>query len=369
MRVALVHDYLNQLGGEERVLRVLADMFPRAPIYCAVYDNERTAGIFEDRDIVTSWMQNLPFSSSHHRLLSGLMPFTVESLDLRDFDLVISSTASFVKGILLKPGASHVCYLNTPTRFLWDDSVSYLKRSFVPSGFQSLASFALSLTRGWDYQASKRPDYLIANSEFVSRRIQKYYKRKAQVIYPPVEIGKFSINTTSRIEDDYYLMVGRLIDYKRFDLGIGACNKLGKKLKIAGLGPEYLNLKSISGSNVEFLGYVSELELRNLYAGAKALIWPQEEDFGIVQVEALASGCPVIALSAGGALEVVREGMNGVFFDSQDLGSVVEAINRFELSRFDSVAITKSAQKFDKRYFIEGFSKYINELKVHNLLS
>lgn len=359
MKVAIVHDYLNQLGGEERVLMALSDIFPEAPIFCAVYSEKMTAGAFSGHKIIPSWLQKLPFSRLYHRPFSFLMPYVVETMDLRGFDLVISLTASFSKGLIIKPETLHICYLNTPTRFLWDDSITYLKRSFVPRSMHSLASTALSMLRVWDQQAIVRPDHILANSKFVQNRIVKYYKRDSTLLYPPVNISSFY---SSSERDEYYLMVGRLIDYKRFDLGMQACKRLGRKLKIIGTGPELKKLKSISDVSVEFLGYVDEVRLRDYYSKARALIWPQEEDFGIVQVEALASGCPVIALKAGGALEVIEEYKNGVFFDEQTVQSLADKIIEFEKIKFNSSDIVETAQKFDIKNFKRNFNNILNKV-------
>lgn len=361
MRIALVHDYLNQFGGEERVLKILSDIFPEAPIYTLIYDKEKTRFQFEDKKIISSALQNVPYAKSNHKIFSVIAPILMENFDFSNFDLVISLTASFAKGIILKPRTQHLCYLNTPTRFFWDDSLNYLHRSFIPRFLQPLSSMFMTGLRIWDRQVAQRPDYMIANSNFVSKRIQKYYRRDAEVVHPPIDMKTFY---SSDKRDDYYLMVGRLIDYKRFDLGIEVCKKNKRQLKIVGVGPEYSKLKKLAENydNIEFTGYLDENALSDMYSNARALIWPQEEDFGLVQVEAIASGCPVIAYRAGGALEVVQEGINGIFFESQDIRTLSEALREFENTDFERRKIIESVRSFDIDVFERKFRSILNEV-------
>jgi len=298
MRVALVHDYLNQYGGAERVLEALCEMFPDAPIYTLVYDAKLTGFAFEGRRIKTSFLQKVPFVASRHRYFPILMPYAIEQLDLSEYDLVISDSGSYAKGVITKPDTLHVSYCHTPHRYVWDNSHKLIDEFGYPKFIKTFGPVFTTYVRLWDEQAAERVDAFIANSRFVAARIKKYYRKDASVIYPPVNCSKFFISDVG----DYFLMVGRLVPYKKFFLAINAFNKLGLKLKIIGNGPERRNLEKISGPNIEFMGLVSEQYLPEYYAKAKALIFPQEEDFGVVAVEAMASGRPVIAYRAGGAV-------------------------------------------------------------------
>lgn len=359
MRVALVHDYLNQYGGAERVLEAFCEMFPAAPIYTLVYNAKLTGFAFEGRNIKTSFLQNIPFSASRHRYFPILMPYAIEQLDLSDYDLVFSDSGSYAKGVITKPNTLHISYCHTPHRYAWDNSRKLIDEFGYPAFVKILTPLFTTYIRLWDAQAAERPDALIANSEFVRRRIRKYYERDAQVIYPPVNWERFSIGEAQ----DYFLMVGRMVPYKKFMLAVKAFNRLGLKLKIIGDGPERKNLAKEARANIEFMGLVSEPHLARHYAGARALIFPQEEDFGVVAVEAMASGRPVIAYRAGGALEIVKENEDGIFFDEQTEESLIGAVEKFQGMQFDSRLIREHARKFDtgrfKREVVEFISKYV----------
>ena len=363
MRVALIHDHLNQYGGGERVLSVFCEMFPRAHIFTLVYDDYLTGKSFKDRKIHVSFVQKIPLAKNNHRLLPMIMPLAVEQFDLSDFDLVISNSASFAKGVITKPHIPHISYCMTPTRFLWDDSHRYLQefRSAKSSHFSKypnadIVSLAISpflnYLRIWDQQASQRVDQFVAISNFINRRIHKYYKRDSLIIYPPVDTKKFKISQEVK---DYYLMVGRLVPYKRFDLAIKVFNELGWPLKIIGDGPQKKYLQKISKNNIEFLGLISDHKLPHYYCQAKALIFPQEEDFGMVVVESMASGRPVVAFRGGGSLETMREGETGIFFDEQKEESLKKSLENFNPFDFDPEKIKARATLFDKEIFKEKF--------------
>ena len=356
MKVALVHDYLNQYGGAERVLQALSEIFPEAPIYTLIYDKKRTGYVFSNKKIYTSFLQKIPFAKSYHRAFLLLMPLGIEQFDLSSYDLVISDSASYAKGIITLPSTVHICYCHTPIRYAWDDSYRYIKEFGYPSFFKKIIPFFLNYIRIWDVQASKRVDYFIANSKFVKRRIKKYYRRKAEVIYPPVETKKFFISNSNK---DYFLMVGRFLPYKRFDLAISVFNKLKLPLKIVGDGPEKSKLKKLALPNIEFLGLVSDEKLAKLYSNCKALIFPQEEDFGIVALEAMASGRPVIAYKGGGVLETVKEKETGIFFEEQTEESLMEAIRNFKESDFNPELIRNHSLKFDKEIFKQKIKEFI----------
>lgn len=358
MKIALVHDYLTQFGGGERVLKAFCEMFPEAPIWTLIYDEKATGGIFKDRKIHTSFLQKIPGSKKFFRGLIWLMPLAVEQFDFSDFDLVISVSHSFGKGIITKPTTKHICYCLTPTRYLWHDSG-------LP--FKPISRFILTYLRAWDYQAAQRPDYFIASSENVKQRIKKYYNRESEVIYPPVETNNFNYKPAGLILKDYFLMVGRMVPYKRFDVAIEAFAKMPEeKLLIIGDGPEYNKLKTKSlkfkVKNIKFLGRISDSELPKYYANCKALIFPQEEDFGIAPVEAMAAGRPIIAFRAGGALETVIEGETGVFFNEQKPESLLKSIKYFNESKFDSLKIRKYTLKFDNEVFKSKITKLISSL-------
>lgn len=348
MKIAFVHEYLIQFGGAERMLAALSEAFPNAPIYTLMYDERATRGIFKNRQIVTSFLQKFPFAKTQHRLYPLLMPLAVEQFDFSDYDVVLSLSASFAKGVITKPSTRHICYCLTPPRFLWDNSQRFVEDFGFPWIIRRLGLPLISYLRLWDVQAADRPDVFWSISDFVSARIRKYYGRPAQVIYPPVSAGSFRV---SDVPSDYFLMVGRLVSYKKFDLAIEAFNILGLPLKIAGTGPEFGRLRRLAGPNVEFLGAVSEQRLAELYSRCRALVFPQEEDFGIVPLEAMASGRPVIAYRAGGALETVAEGKTGVFFDDQTVESLAVTVRTFRPEAYDPQICRAQAEKFDTAVF------------------
>src|SRR3989344_3087006 len=299
MRVALVHDYLNQYGGGERVLETLMEIFPEAPVYTLLYDRARTGGRFEGRVAGTSFL-DFPLARRHHRVFIPLMPLAARSINLGDkYDLIISDTAGFAKGIRYAPGVKHLSYIHTPLRYAWEQK-EYLT-GVMSHELRVMSKPILNYLKRWDYLAGQRPDTLIANSVFIADKVKKYYGREARVVYPPVDTAVFyrEVPSSKFQVPSYYLAVGRLLHYKRFDLIIGAFAKLGLPLKIVGNGPEFQNLKfkieNLKLANVELIPFVSDEELRKLYNGARALIFPQVEDFGLVAAEAQACGTPVIA--------------------------------------------------------------------------
>jgi len=358
MRVALVHDYLNQYGGAERVLEAFCEIWPEAPIYTLIYSEKRTGRAFEGRRIKTSFLQKVPFAKSHHRPFLMLMPLAIELFDLTKYDVVISDAASFAKGVITRPDTLHICYCHTPTRYIWDDSHKYIREFGYPSFIQKIIPFFLNYLRVWDEQAANRPDKFIVNSQCVADRIKKYYRQEAVVINPPVKSELFYI--APKIED-FFLVVGRLLPYKRTDLVIEACNQLSLPLKIVGSGPELKKLRKIAGPTIDFLGLVADDKLRDLYARCQALIFPQEEDFGIVALEAMAAGRPVVAFRGGGALEIVKEGVSGIFFNEQTTESLIRALKDFNAAAFEPNRIRQEALKFDKEIFKQKIKKFVEE--------
>ncbi len=347
MKVAIVHDYLMQMGGAEKVVETLHSLFPDAPVYTSAFDRAAMPASYRDWDVHTTFLQRLPWKKHSHRAALLFYPAAFESFDLSGFDLVISSSSSFAKGILTGPDTVHVCYTHTPMRFAWTPR-SYMKEERVSMLARTVLAPALHYLRTWDALASMRVDFYVANSRAVAGRIRKFYRREAEVVPPPVETSRFHI--ASEIED-YYLMVTRLAPYKRLELAVEACTKLDRPLKIVGSGRYRQQLEKIAGPKVEFLGRVSDADLPSLLARAKAYIMPGEEDFGIAPVEANASGRPVIAFGAGGALDSQIEGVTGVFFREATTQSLIEAMQKADEIAFDSRVIRAHAEKFDTENF------------------
>ncbi len=380
MKVALVHDYLVEYGGAERVLECFSEIFPDAPIYTLIYDKKLAKRILPGKTIRGSFLQKIPLAKSFHRLFPLLMPTAIEGFDLNYYDLVLSDSASFAKGVITSEKTKHICYCHTPTRYVWDDCHKYVREFSYPFSLRRLVPFGLNYVRIWDRLASLRVDDYIANSRLVAERLKKYYKREAEVINPPVfveelispqEQKKRGIYFENKIRPSqsrgYYLMLGRLMSYKKFDLGIEAFNRLGLPLKIVGGGPELNRLKKIARSNIEFTGPLPprDKKVAEYFAGAKALIFPQEEDFGIVALEAMVSGKPVIAYRAGGALEAVIEDRTGIFFDHQDAESLTAAVEIFEEKSkkgfFDPFDINEFALGFRKENFMRKIIDFLEK--------
>jgi len=355
MKIALVHDWLNNIGGAERVLIELHKIFPDAPIYTLFYNNKFKAEYLPDAEIRPSYLQKFPFINKRYKYAALLMPSAIESFDLSDFDTVISSSVFFSKGLVLRPRTRHICYCYSPTRQLWD------LHQIQNSKFKILNSVAQHLLRIWDRQAADRVDEFVAISEAVRLRILKYYKKDTVVIYPPVpELTEG--NPTRPIEKEYYLIVSRLFPHKNIDIAIEAFNKLGFELVIIGDGPEYKNLKSqiINHQQIMMLGHIDDNSIATYYRHAKAFIMPQEEDFGLTPIEAMQFGVPTIALCKGGALETVREGVTGEFFDDPIPEALADGVRRLnENYRNYHLDVIKS---HTKQFSTEIFVKKIKEL-------
>jgi glycosyltransferase involved in cell wall biosynthesis len=364
MKIALVHDYLVQYGGAERVLECFTELFPYAPIYTLVYDKEAMHDVFKNRNIITSNLQKYRFIRKHHRLFPLPMTWSIEQFDFSKYDIVLSDSSSFAKGIITGPETLHICYMHTPMRYAWDDCQKYTDDFNFPKWIKKFVPFVINYVRIWDKISADRVDRFIANSNFVAERIKKYYRKNSIVIHPPVSVKSFSISSEN---DNYFLMVGRLIAYKRHDIAIEAFNQLGLPLKIIGRGPELERLQKMSKSNIEFLGRVSDSKLPEYYSKCQAFIFPQEEDFGIVAIEAMASGRPVIAYRGGDIPEHLEEGKIGVFFEKQNAEEIIKAMNKFKVIKFNSEYIRSKALKFDREIFKSKIKDYIeNELEMHN---
>ncbi|MDP1620119.1 MAG: glycosyltransferase [Candidatus Moranbacteria bacterium] len=357
MKIALVHDYLVQVGGAEKVLECFTEVFPDAPIHTLVYDKKLMHGFFEGKDIRTSFLQNIPFSRKKHRVFPQFMPMAIEQFDFSGYDVVLSDSSSFAKGIITGPETLHICYIHTPMRFAWDDCQKYTEDFYFPSIIKRFIPLVMNYVRIWDRVSADRPDKIIANSKFIARRIKKYYKRDSIVLNPPIDIARFY---ASENHGDYFLLVGRFMAYKKLDLVVQAFNRTGLQLKIIGRGPEYQKLKEMAKGNIEFLGRVSDEELPGYYARCRAFIFPQEEDFGIVAIEAMASGRPIIAFRGGDIPEHIEEGKTGLFFEEQTAQAIIEAVGKFNDADYDPAYIRGQAEKFDKSLFKARIKEYID---------
>ncbi|TXH08310.1 MAG: glycosyltransferase family 4 protein [Candidatus Moraniibacteriota bacterium] len=366
MKIALVHDYLVQYGGAERVLEAFTEIWPYAPIYTLLHDPEAMHGKFEGKRIYTSFLQRSRFARKHHRLFPPLMPVAIESFDFSKYDVVLSDSSSYAKGIITGPETLHISYVHTPMRYAWDDCQKYTEDFGWPRFIKKLVPFFMNPIRLWDKASADRVDHFIANSEFVRARIAKYYRKESDVIHPPVEVARFRVASASGVKG-YYLMVGRLIAYKRHDIAIEAFNRMKLPLKIIGRGPELERLKKLAGPTIEFLGRVPDEELPKYYAECQAFIFPQEEDFGIVAEEAFASGRPVIAYRGGDIVEHLEEGKMGEFFDEQTADALVHAMERFRGRSYDSALIRSKAERFDKERFKARISDLVEHLVREHL--
>ncbi|MBL7155217.1 MAG: glycosyltransferase [Candidatus Portnoybacteria bacterium] len=358
MKIALVHDYLIRFGGGERVFLNLQKIFPQAEIYTLLYDKEKMEKYFPNTKIHTSFLQNFPLSQRHHRILAPLMPAAVESLDLRDFDLVISSSSAFIKGLVLRPKVIHICYCHNPARFLWDYASEY---NGGPSFLRKILSHYLRL---WDRAAANRVDYFIANSKTTAQRIKKYYHREAKVIYPAIETVPQGLSLPSNRNSDYFLIVSQLTPYKRIDLAIDAFNKLELPLVIIGQGRQRKRLQKMARSNIKFLGWQPDQVVRQYLQNCLAFIFPGEDDFGIAPVEAMSFGKPVLAYRKGGAMETVLEGITGEFFDDPATESLADGIRRLKmnLNNYSPLVIKKRAEKFSSERFEREIKEFVIEV-------
>jgi glycosyltransferase involved in cell wall biosynthesis len=362
MKVALIYDRVNKWGGAERVLLALNEIFPKADLFTAVYSASKAKWAKVFPKVVPSFLQKIPFADSNHEFLGTFTPVAFESFDFGGYGLVISVTSEAAKGIITRPGTIHICYCLTPTRYLWSARKYYFKKPpakfrFIPF-FEYLSRPLVKYLKSWDIIAAQRPDKMIAISTAVRGRIRKYYDRESEIIFPPVDVEKFAAKDNVK-RQKFFLLVSRLIPYKRADLAIKAFNKLGLPLVIVGSGSEEKRLKRIAKSNVEFAGELTDTELADYYRKCTGLIFPQEEDFGIVAVEAQAAGAPVIAYKAGGALDTVKDGKTGVFFNKQTVAELIRAVKKAGKTTFDRSAMIKNAQQFSKEIFKRKFLELI----------
>lgn len=359
MKVAIVYDRANKWGGAERVLLVLKEIFPTAALFTSVYNPHTAQWAQHFTSVNTSFLQHLPLAKTKHELLAPLMPLAFESIDLTEYDLVISVTSEAAKGVICSPRALHICYCLTPTRYLWSHHSTY----FPNPALRLIAKPAIAYLRKWDKNAAHRPDVVVGISKSIQARLLKYYDIHSKVIYPPVSMPRASSRTRVSPKRPYYLLVSRLVPYKNISLAINAFNKLGKRLIIIGTGSQESYLRSIARPNIIFTGMLTDGELNQYYENTTALVFPQEEDFGLVAVEAQLFGKPVVAYSQGGALETVINRITGIYFHKQNTESLTEAIKETERTKFNDKKIKMNAEKFSKQNFIESFKQLINQLQ------
>jgi glycosyltransferase involved in cell wall biosynthesis len=358
MKIAIVHDYFTQLGGAEKVAEELYNMLPNADLFATVALTNRMPDSLRGVPIRTSWMQKLPKMNEYYRLYFPLYPLAVSSLDLSAYDLVISSSSGYVKGVRASSDAIHVCYCHTPMRWVWSFD-SYSARESFGAGVRAVLPTLIRGLRYWDESAARQPDHFVANSKTVAARIQRAYGRSAEVIVPPIDINRFKL---SREQDDYYVVLSRLVSYKRIDLAVSACTQLGRKLVVIGSGTALESLKAKAGPTIQFLGRVPDEEVEFYVSRCRALIFPGEEDFGMAPLEVAAAGRPTIAFRAGGAIETVVEDVTGVFFDEQTTEALMDAIERFEQREWPSSVMRRHAEGFSSEAFRERFTRFLRRI-------
>ncbi len=376
LRVALVHDWLTGMRGGEKCLEVLCEIFPDAPIYTLLHVKGAMSPLIESKTIHTSFVQRFPSLEKKYRSYLPLFPRAIESFDFSGYDVVISSSHCVAKGAIVSSGTLHICYCHTPMRYVWDMYDEYFGKGRAGIVARAAMSIITPYLRRWDVRTAKRVNFFIANSENVRKRIQRIYRRDADVIFPPVDTEQFQISQTrsdqplaGKKDGGYHLIVSALVPYKRVDLAIAVFNTNGKRLLIVGKGPDEEKLHSMSKPNIEFLGWRDDHELAKLYAECSALLFPGEEDFGIVPLEAMASGKPVIAYGKGGALETVVEGVTGTFFYEQTEEALASAVERASSSFFNHETIRAHALKFSRTVYKNRMKNFIEEkIKSHPTL-
>ena len=361
MRVAVVHHWFVTRGGGERVAECIASLFPRAEIFTLLASPAGTPESLRARKLHTSWLQQVPFAASYHRHMLPLYPPATESLDLRGFDLVLSSDSGPIKGVRVDPGATHICYCHSPMRYLWDGYEAY--RAGMGPVTRALFTATAGRVRAWDRRAADRVTYFLANSQYVADRIRRAYGRESTVIHPPIDLHRGLIESAP---GEHYLCAGRLVGYKRTELLIEACARLGRPLRVAGAGPELARLRRLAGPDVTFLGELPTEALWQEYAHCRALLFAADEDFGMVPLEAQACGRPVIAFGKGGSLETVRgrgPQPTGVYFAEQTAQAAAEAIRRFEAADregcFDPAATHRWAEQFATPVFLRRMREFV----------
>jgi len=356
-KIALVHDWLFHMRGGEKVLEVIAEIFPNADIYTLFLDSKGISSSLRSHAIKTSWLNWLPGRRDYYRWLLPLMPMAVECFDLKGYDLVISSSHCVAKGVKVPRGVPHICYCHTPMRYIWFFEEEYFSK-YNPI-LRKAAQYFFKKIKKWDLKTSEDVTAFIANSSNIAGKIKKLYGKESLVVHPPLEFKKFKNQAK---KEDYYLVVSHLVPYKRVDIAIQAFNRLGKPLWVVGSGPLGGKLRQMAKPNIKFFNWVADNRLEKIYSEAKALVFPGEEDFGIVPLEAQASGTPVIAYAKGGALETVEEGRTGIFFKNQDPEDLEKAVLDFETYKWDPVAIRDYTKAFSKERFQDEFRNIIEKI-------
>ena len=354
-KVALIYDRVNKWGGAERTLQVFFEMFPNATLYTSLYDKKVAIWARRFVKVTPSRLNSFPALRNKHQYLGVLMPLVFESHALDRYDLVISVTSESAKGVITSPDTLHICYCLTPTRYLWSHYDTYFSSKIL----KSISNPAVKYLKRWEAVASQRPDEIVAISSAVQKRILDYYGRQSRVIHPPLSLEKVA---NKRTKDSFYLLVGRLVGYKKAEIVVKAFNILNEPLVVVGKGSEESSLKRIASGNITFKKDLSDTQLSELYLSAKALIFPQEEDFGLVAIESISHGTPVIAYGRGGILDIITDKRSGILFDDQSVEGVVSAVKHFQRLAFDSTIVSQDAKKFSKNRFKEKFFKLIKEL-------
>ena len=358
LRVALAHDWLNQRGGAENVLEALVEMFPEAPIYTSMYWPQAMPPFYREWNIRTSWLDRLPFIKAHHQPFLPLYPLAFQGFDLSDYELILSNKSGFCHGVRAASTAAHICYCLTPTRYLWDFE-GYIAQEGLGPLARLLVPPLLKPLRRWDLAAAQRVTAFVAISREVQTRIASFYHRDSTIIYPPVDTSRFQ---PLKEHDDYFLVVSRLVPYKRIDLAVEACTRLQLPLLVIGEGRDRPRLEGLAGPTVHFLGWVSDAELSRYMARCRAFLFPGREDFGIAAVEAQAAGRPVIAYAAGGALDTVIEGQTGTFFHEPSTEALMDTLLHFDEGAYDPVVIRRNAERFDTAVFKHRLGKFIHRV-------
>jgi glycosyltransferase involved in cell wall biosynthesis len=357
-RIAVFHDNFAQMGGAEKVAEEIYNLLPGASLHSTIAVPEILSRGLQQANIKTSWMQHLPGLRRHFRHYFLFYPFAVESVDLSAYDLIVSCCFGYAKGVRKRKDAIHVCYCHTPMRWVWRYE-DYSERAGFGRLARRLLPLLLSVLKRWDLRASRRPDYFIANSQAVAERIKTFYGRDSVVIPPPIDVDHFQ---PDEVQEDYYLVLSRLVPYKRIDLAIAACTKLNRKLLVVGDGPDRARLEKMAGPSISFLGRQSDEAVGRYAARCRALLFPGEEDFGMTPLEVNAAGRPVIAFRAGGALETVIEGQTGLFFDQPETASLMGAIERFEACKWNAADLRAHAAKFDRAVFASRLLGYLQKV-------
>lgn len=362
-KVAIIHDWLVTFRGGEKVLEVISELYPQAPIYTLFFNKNSIPATLKNKKII--YPNGFNKLQRFRKILLPVLPQTIESFNLDNFDLIISSSSCVAKGILANPKAKHISYVHSPMRYIWDQRHIYFKLLNKIPILNIFIQKMLKDLRIWDSLSSQRVDLFIANSNFVKSRIRKYYGRSSEVIPPPINLDRINALLSNSItvkDKNYYITVGAFVSYKRFDLAIKTFNQMNKTLYVVGNGPEYKNLKQISTQNISIKRNQSDKTLISLIVNARALIFPGTEDFGMTAIEAFACGTPVIAHKSGGALDFIEENINGMFFDHQTEKSLAETITNFEQKEFDGKKIKESAKKYSKEIFKSSFKQRVETL-------